>query len=106
MSENRDSCPVVFCETPEEFDRVGPGAMMADKELLAGEPGVNYLYLRLPDGSDAGALGVSRDPAECGNRVWRLVGDPREPETVTLQPSIHLVGSWHGFLRNGRLESC
>ena len=35
---------------------------------------------------------------------WQRTGDTFE--TLTLSPSIHLVGHWHGWLRNGVLESC
>lgn len=37
-------------------------------------------------------------------RGWDLTGDSFE--TVTLSPSIHQVGHWHGYLRNGVVESC
>lgn len=29
-----------------------------------------------------------------------------EIETITLSPSVHHVGHWHGWLRNGIWESC
>lgn len=35
---------------------------------------------------------------------WERTGDTIE--TLTLSPSIHCVGHWHGWLRNGVLESC
>lgn len=80
---------------------------MADEDLLQGnDQGAQFIYLRLPCGTDCGALQVSRDRAECGPRIWHLEGDPRQPETLTLSPSIHLIGQWHGFLRGGKLESC
>jgi len=34
---------------------------------------------------------------------WQLSGTVDKP---TLSPSLHWVGIWHGWLRNGRLESC
>jgi hypothetical protein len=37
-------------------------------------------------------------------RGWDLTGDSFE--NVTLAPSIHHVGHWHGFLTNGVLTSC
>lgn len=40
---------------------------------------------------------------------WQLMsGDPADPTTWTLAPSIHCVGccGWHGYLRNGVFESC
>lgn len=37
-------------------------------------------------------------------RGWDISGT--NFEDISLQPSIHAVGHWHGFLRNGMLESC
>jgi hypothetical protein len=37
-------------------------------------------------------------------RGWDTSGDSFE--NITLSPSIHHVGHWHGFLRSGVLESC
>jgi hypothetical protein len=37
-------------------------------------------------------------------RGWDLSGTSFE--NITLAPSIHQVGHWHGWLRNGVLESC
>ena len=36
--------------------------------------------------------------------TWAATGDTFE--TLTLSPSIHAPGHWHGWLRNGVLESC
>lgn len=107
---NLSSCPVVFCETPGAFDRQGAGALMVDEELLAGEQ-EGFIYLRLPCGTDCGALAVARNPAtstlhEGRYPVWKIEGDPAKPETLTIHPSIHLQGQWHGWLRAGKLESC
>lgn len=35
---------------------------------------------------------------------WALTGTSFE--NVTLSPSLHYVEHWHGYLRNGVLESC
>lgn len=37
-------------------------------------------------------------------RGWDISGTSFE--NITLSPSIHHVGHWHGWLRNGVLESC
>ncbi len=34
---------------------------------------------------------------------WKLSGTLEKP---TLSPSLHWIGVWHGFLKDGRLESC
>ena len=39
-----------------------------------------------------------------GREKWQRTGDTFE--SLTLTPSIHAVGHWHGWLRNGVLESC
>lgn len=36
--------------------------------------------------------------------TWDATGDTFE--RLTLSPSIHAVGHWHGWLRNGELHSC
>lgn len=43
-----------------------------------------------------------RDPLSNG-AVWKFNGDPDKP---TLTPSLHWVGMWHGWLREGELISC
>ena len=60
------------------------------------------LYIWLPGVSGPDAVAVQKgDPG--GPRVWGWDGDVDRP---TLQPSIHMPGAWHGYLRAGRLESC
>lgn len=38
-----------------------------------------------------------------GARIWAWDGNEDKP---TLQPSLHWVGDWHGFLLGGQLKSC
>ena len=42
--------------------------------------------------------------ADSLNRGWETTGDSFE--NITLAPSIHHVGHWHGWLQNGVLTSC
>lgn len=42
--------------------------------------------------------------ADSRARGWDITGTGFED--VTLSPSIHHVGHWHGWLRNGELVSC
>lgn len=42
--------------------------------------------------------------ADAVARGWDITGDSFE--NITLAPSIHHVGHWHGFLTNGVLVSC
>ena len=39
-----------------------------------------------------------------GERLWHRTGETFE--TLTLSPSVHQVGHWHGWIRNGVVESC
>lgn len=48
------------------------------------------------------AIRVSRGAA-CGPRVWGWDGNEDAP---TLQPSLHWLNNWHGFLQQGVLKSC
>jgi hypothetical protein len=59
----------------------------------------------LPGHKHLDAIAVTRDQAEAqGNaRTWLLTGDRAKP---TLYPSLHSVGRWHGWLREGQLVSC
>jgi hypothetical protein len=59
------------------------------------------IYVWLPGVSGPDAIQIQRGPAG-GPRVWGWNGDEEKP---TLTPSLHTPGIWHGYLRNGRLES-
>ncbi|AKR57109.1 hypothetical protein XM25_15165 [Devosia sp. H5989] len=51
-----------------------------------------------------GATGVLRfRPTPSPSPSWEWDGNRERP---TLSPSVHHVGHWHGFLRNGVWESC
>lgn len=47
---------------------------------------------------------VSGPVSKWGKEKWTRSGETFE--TLTLAPSIHAVGHWHGWLRNGMLVSC
>lgn len=57
------------------------------------------IYIHMP------GSGISpwpyRDPLPNGS-CWRWNGSKESP---TLEPSLNLVGYWHGYLRNGELIS-
>ena len=44
------------------------------------------------------ALTCSRDGKPPGDKTWHLTGTDDAP---TLSPSVHHVGCWHGWLRDG-----
>lgn len=41
------------------------------------------------------------DGPATGGGTWTRVGDPKQPETLTVSPSI-IISDYHGFLQNGR----
>ena len=60
------------------------------------------LYIQLPGRNDPDAIPIQRGQPG-GARVWGWDGNEDHP---TLTPSIHDVGHWHGYLKNGVLETC
>lgn len=62
-----------------------------------------FIYIVLPGQKSPDALRIEKG-REGGPRVWGWDGNEEAP---TLAPSIldNSTG-WHGYLRNGRLESC
>lgn len=42
-------------------------------------------------------------PGINGGHSWEWDGNEDKP---TLHPSVHCVGSWHGWIKAGRMESC
>lgn len=94
-----------------------PYPFPADREVKTGEfcwgaereNGIRYIYIKLPGGGGSGpdAIRVTRDLAKSGGtdgaHTWHWDGNEQKP---TIQPSLHWVGRWHGFLKAGRLVSC
>ena len=119
MSECKESVDVVYFESnddgtikdPEAMDAHGAGALAADEDVIAGGDG--FIYLHLPSNNDkgwssSGALHVHRGkkPEGMSYPSWQMTGDVTKPETLTLHPSVWLKGTWHGWLRGGKLQSC
>lgn len=105
MSESKASCKITYHETPPSREDQKPGDIWCDEEVLTGEEhSAMFVYLILPDGSDAGALRVYRNKKPEGKYPsWKITGTPDKPESFTMHPSIHLRGSWHGWLKKGVL---
>ncbi len=78
-------------------------------------------------GSDGKVVGVvpydqccPRDGRECVPTKGNFIGKPVSPggerrgwsitgdsfENLTLSPSVHAVGHWHGWIQNGMVTSC
>jgi len=54
-------------------------------------------------GADRGHLGhvpITTEPEQTGAWLW----DGNE-EAPTISPSINIIGSWHGFIREGKLTT-
>lgn len=79
----------------ERIERVG------DYYLQDGERGLE-LVLAIPHTNPRGfihSVWTIGHPNDNGAK-WSLVGDP---EKLTLTPSLHAVGVWHGWVKQGRL---
>lgn len=61
-----------------------------------------HIYVWLPGMKGPDSLRIQKGPPG-GPRVWGWDGNEEKP---TIQPSIHAVGDWHGFLQAGELKSC
>ena len=59
------------------------------------------IYVWLPGVTGPDALRIQFGTPG-GPRVWGWDGNEDKP---TLMPSIHALGQWHGYLREGRLQS-
>ncbi len=102
---NGQSYKATFKATGEECVAIGDFTFDAERK---------HLYIVLPNAKgefnlDAAgraaldAIQISRTPAGCSNRIWLWDGNETSP---TLNPSIHWLGHWHGYLINGVLKSC
>lgn len=68
-----------------------------------GKPWTRWLYA-CPCGCGAsGAVRVQAGQKPATSPSWEWDGNWEAP---TLSPSVHHVGHWHGWLRNGVWESC
>jgi hypothetical protein len=82
-----------------------------DIDAVRAKPGAFEFYV---DGTGATAGMIYCCPCGCGatgslafrprpSPSWEWDGNRDAP---TLSPSVHHVGHWHGYLRNGVWESC
>lgn len=93
---NTDTVPLVIFKTGEEAHAHGPGGCVWEEDESS-------LYVVLPGANDLDCIQCTRNPDEKAPRVWILTGDKEKP---TLHPSLHMVGQWHGWLKDGVLVSC
>jgi len=57
------------------------------------------LVIWLPNGANLCTINLTKSEKP----RWKMSGTRDCP---TLEPSLHLVGVWHGFLKDGKLISC
>ena len=110
---NTDSCDMIRIPLDQREtlygDQCKPGMFLWNDSVREVD-GVEYrcktLWAIYPDGS-IGALPVRPVPPELshvnGGNSWEWDGNEDRP---TLSPSVHHIGRWHGYVRNGRMESC
>ena len=89
-----------------------PATLVDDIEGMQGTPGAFEYYVRAGSDAPAGMLYIC--PCGCGvmgalafkpapSPSWHWDGNRGKP---TLNPSVHHVGHWHGWLRDGVWVSC
>ena len=81
--------------------QVEPAALQLPGDFCFDED-FSHLYLILPGTKHPDSIAIQRGTLG-GPRAWGWDGNVERP---TLQPSIHMPGEWHGYLRAGQLESC
>lgn len=100
-------------ETPRHGHAPIPLRMVSDDDAIAqagdfcweqGPDSVpTHIWLGIPSAVKAGwlpiRLAVKRGANERG-KAWGWDGNPNTP---TLTPSVHTIGHWHGWVRNGQL---
>lgn len=86
----------IHCQPPPELARAPIGAMWyADWMSWKGPDGRSLVVM-----TPAGEWGIDGPSSNVG-RPWTRTGTP---PNVTVNPSIHFVGRYHGRLRNGELS--
>jgi hypothetical protein len=98
---NHDTVKIALLkgEHPRDGRKAGDAKFSIDSEKEG------HLYVVLPGSDDVHCIPVTRDrnKADKNARLWYLTGPLSAP---TLHPSIDAKGQWHGWLKNGTLESC
>lgn len=119
--KSKESCDCKVFETFDEAEKHGKGAIFyswIDETNRTFPEGVKYLRIFMPLTSgeayencvdylkdDVVDVVWHTDNFVSEHRLhqWKLSGTYEKP---TLSPSLNWIGYWHGFLRDGRLESC
>ena len=100
---NREPVKVAVCETWEEFEAAGPGAVFISPEVVPfiAEKGVTLLHNKCPGCGDYGGMATFPDgKPKPASPSWKMTG---WPDAITLDPSVNCTGccGWHGWLKQG-----
>jgi hypothetical protein len=81
--------------------KVKPGGMERPGDFCFSDD-FETLYIWIPGVTGPDAISIQKGRPG-GPRIWGWDGDTEKP---TLEPSILTPGTWHGYLKAGRLVSC
>ena len=99
MAETRESCDMIRQPTEDACLDGPPGSYFFD----VAASGQRRLWFVLPNGH-TGVINIRPVVAsEAAHPSWEWNGDDVR---VTLTPSVHCVGTWHGWFTAGRMVSC
>lgn len=104
---NTDSFDAIYCETWEATDSAGRGAIYWITDPDKNDVATLLMNVVKPD--EGRGVKVTRHPEKKVEGVWLLTGPKEKP---TLSPSLDCLEQnprrsvWHGYLHNGRFESC
>lgn len=92
--------------TPCGHDLIGPFDTPGRATTVCDDDGSFFLIHACPGCGRVAALPCNQPPGCSPN--WDAAGDPSDPATLTLTPSINCVGccGWHGYLRDGVFAPC
>jgi len=83
---------------PDEYGYQGPRLHLAPEHQ-----GARPMVVVLPSNDLFCLHGATVRDGHHGPSGWRVEGQLPD---VTVQPSVHAVGRWHGWIRDGQLVSC
>jgi len=93
---NNTSCTMIRKQNVSAVIDGPPGSFC----FVTHPDGTRSMCLQLPDGM---ASIIDIRPCNPGGPSWEWDGNEEQP---TLSPSVHAIDRWHGWVRNGRMESC
>lgn len=101
-----ESCPAVVFDSKEAALAHGRGGVWYQWKEGPGRQfpeDVASVWICMPTTGNFFSCEWTVDRKNHCNAQWQLSGTHAKP---TLSPSLHWVGMWHGWLRDGQLVSC